>query len=81
MYPRKGVIKPGSDADIVLWDPDKSHSVSAGSHRQAIDYSVFEGYEFIGSPSLTILNGQVVFENGRVNVAAGAGTFVARSPR
>jgi dihydropyrimidinase len=81
IYPRKGVIRPGSDADIVLWDADKRHIVSARTHRQAIDYSVFEGFEFIGSPVATILNGQVVLENDELDVAPGTGEFIHRSPK
>jgi dihydropyrimidinase len=81
LYPRKGVIAPGSDADIVLWDAEKRHTVSARSHRQAIDYSVFEGFEFVGSPVATILNGQVVLENDELDVAPGTGNFIHRSPQ
>ncbi len=81
IYPQKGAVKPGSDADIVLWNPEKEHHVSSTTHRHAIDYSVFEGFTFTGSPEITILNGEVVFEKDELNVAAGAGKFVPRPPR
>jgi len=81
LYPRKGIIAPGSDADIVIWDADKGHTVSARTHRQAIDYSVFEGFDFVGSPVATILNGQIVLENDKLDVAPGTGKFIHRSPQ
>lgn len=81
IYPQKGIIAPGADADIVLWDPKARHQVSAKTHMQAIDYSVFEGFEFTGSPAITILNGEIVFENKQVNAAAGTGKFIPRRPR
>jgi len=81
IHPQKGLIAPGSDADVVVWDPKLEHTVSARTHRQAIDYSVFEGMTFTGSPVATILNGEVVFENGEVTAVAGQGKFVPRPTR
>jgi dihydropyrimidinase len=81
IHPRKGVVAPGADADIVLWDPEKRHTVSAKTHRHAIDYSVFEGMTFAGSPTLTILNGDIVFENDEVTAQPGQGQFIPRPPR
>jgi dihydropyrimidinase len=78
IYPRKGVIAPGSDADIVLWSPSRQHTVSAETHKHAIDYSVFEGITFTGSPEVTILNGEPVFDNSAVTAKAGQGQYVPR---
>jgi dihydropyrimidinase len=78
IYPRKGCIRPGSDADIVLWDPEASHTVSATTHHHAIDYTVFEGMTFQGSPQATILAGNVVMEDGEVLAEPGTGRHVAR---
>lgn len=80
IYPQKGLVAPGSDADIVLWSPTKTHKTSARTHRHAIDYSVFEGMTFTGSPHMTILNGGVVFENDRVEVQPGQGNYIPRRP-
>ncbi|QGY38672.1 dihydropyrimidinase [Pseudodesulfovibrio cashew] len=81
IHPQKGIIAPGSDADVVIWDPKKQHTVSAKTHRHAIDYSVFEGMTFTGSPVATILGGEVVFENNEVTVRPGQGKFVPRPTR
>ncbi|WP_419787067.1 dihydropyrimidinase [Pseudodesulfovibrio sp.] len=81
IHPQKGLVAPGSDADIVIWDPNKEHTVSAKTHLQAIDYSVFEGMTFTGSPHMTILGGEVVFENGVVTARKGQGKFVPRPTR
>ena len=78
IYPRKGLIAPGADADIVLWAPTKRHRVSAQTHMHAIDYSVFEGFTFTGTPLLTILNGEIVFENSKVTARAGQGQYLPR---
>lgn len=79
IFPRKGVIAPGSDADIVLWSSFRQHTVSAQTHKHAIDYSVFEGITFTGSPEVTILNGETVFDNSvAVTARAGQGQYVPR---
>lgn len=81
IHPRKGVIAPGADADIVLWDPQAKHTVSAATHRQATDYSVFEGMTFTGSPRTTLLAGEVVFAQGEVTARAGQGRYIPRPAR
>ncbi len=78
IYPRKGCILPGADADIVLWDPEAEHRVSAKTHHHAVGYSVFEGMTFIGSPVATYLAGREVFREGRVNAESGIGRHIAR---
>jgi dihydropyrimidinase len=81
IHPQKGVLAPGADADVVLWDPKKQHTVSVKTHRHAIDYSIFEGMTFTGSPVMTILGGNVVFENDQVTAKPGQGRFIPRPPR
>ncbi|MFW2368575.1 MAG: dihydropyrimidinase [Desulforhopalus sp.] len=78
IFPRKGLIAPGSDADIVLWSPTRQHTVTAQTHKHAIDYSVYEGITFTGSPVVTILNGEAVFEDGAVTARAGQGQYIPR---
>ena len=80
IYPRKGLIAPGADADIVIWAPGKEHTVSAQTHMHAIDYSVFENMTFTGSPVITILNGEIVFEQAEVTARAGQGQYIYRPP-
>jgi dihydropyrimidinase len=78
LYPRKGAIAVGSDADIVVWDPDATSTISASSHRHRCDRSIFEGFEVKGSPSHVICNGRVQFANGDLKVERGAGRFLER---
>ncbi|WP_319584107.1 hypothetical protein [uncultured Pseudodesulfovibrio sp.] len=62
-------------------DPKKQHTVSVKTHRHAIDYSIFEGMTFTGSPTMTILGGNIVFENDTVTAQPGQGRFIPRPPR
>ena len=80
LYPRKGVIATGSDADIVIWDPDATKVISARTHHMNIDFSIFEGMEITGCPSHTISRGRLVFANGRLDVERAAGRYVDRPP-
>lgn len=61
MYPQKGVIAVGSDADIVVFDPTVKRTISASTHKQAIDTNIWEGWEVTGTPVVTISNGNVVW--------------------
>jgi len=78
MYPRKGAIMEGSDADIVIWDPEKPRTISVKTQQSKIDYNVFEGFTSSGSPVCTILNGRVAYENNTVVANEGDGKYVAR---
>src|SRR5579862_9785765 len=65
MYPRKGEIAPGSDADIVIWDPGAVHTLSAKTHHMRVDYSMFEGFEIKGNARTVISRGEVIVDNGQ----------------
>ncbi len=80
MYPKKGAILVGADADIVVWDPAKKKTISAGSQQSAIDYNVFEGKEVVGLPRFTLTRGHVAINDGKVDTREGHGEFVKRPP-
>jgi dihydropyrimidinase len=79
-YPQKGVIAPGSDADIVIWDPEKTHTIRAATQHQRTDYNLYEGMEVTGVPVVVMSRGRVLVENGEWKGEAGAGRFVHRRP-
>jgi dihydropyrimidinase len=78
MYPRKGAIAVGADADIVVWDPEATRTISARTQKSAIDYNVFEGIEVTGRPKMTLSRGRVAYEDGEVKAGTGDGRFVER---
>ena len=80
IYPRKGTISVGADADIVVWDPEASKTISAKTHFQKVDYNIFEGMTVKGAASHTISQGNVVYANGQLCVERGAGRYVDRPP-
>ena len=80
MYPKKGAILVGSDADIVVWDPNKEKTITAGTQQSAIDYNVFEGKNVKGLPRYTLSRGHVSVEDGEVKTREGHGKFVKREP-
>ncbi|MEO9612489.1 MAG: dihydropyrimidinase [Nitratireductor sp.] len=81
MYPRKGAITEGADADIVVWDPEKTKTISAKTQQSAIDYNVFEGIEVKGLPKYVLSRGEVVVDDFQVKAKPGHGQFVAREAR
>ncbi|AYG67040.1 MULTISPECIES: dihydropyrimidinase [unclassified Rhizobium] len=80
VYPRKGAILVGADADIVVWDPKRSKTIAAKTQQSAIDYNVFEGKEVTGLPRYTLTRGVVAIEEGTVKTKEGHGEFVRREP-
>ncbi|MFC3075426.1 dihydropyrimidinase [Shinella pollutisoli] len=80
VYPRKGAILVGADADIVVWDPKRTKTISAKSQQSSIDYNVFEGKEVTGLPRFTLTRGVVAIEEGAVKTREGHGKFVSREP-
>ncbi len=79
LYPRKGTIAPGSDADLVVWDPEKRLTISAGSHHSNVDYNLFEGTDVVGAPEVVLVRGQVIVENDELVGKPGDGRFVKRA--
>jgi dihydropyrimidinase len=80
LYPRKGVIQPGSDADIVLWDPAKKVTITNSLMQHAIDYTPYDGLEVTGWPAMTIRRGAVVMRDGTVQAEPGSGRYLPRGP-
>ncbi len=80
MYPDKGTISVGADADIVIWDPEKRSTISAKTHHVAPDYNVYEGMEVKGVPVRTIIRGTTVVDGEELKVEKGFGRFVKRRP-
>lgn len=78
LYPRKGTLTPGADADVVVFDPRAEHVVSARTHHMNVDYSAYEGQTLSGAVRTVLLRGKVVVDGGRYTGAAGDGRFLAR---
>jgi dihydropyrimidinase len=79
LFPRKGTITPGADADIVVWDSEKPLTLSAATHHSNVDYNLYEGTEVIGAPEVVLVRGQVIVDNDELLAAPGAGQFVRRA--
>jgi dihydropyrimidinase len=78
LYPRKGVIAPGADADIVVYDPTAQQTLSAATHHMNVDYSAYEGMELTGQVSTVLSRGRVVIADGAFHGAVGHGKFLTR---
>ncbi len=79
MYPKKGCIAIGSDADIVILDPNEEHIISADKHHMNVDYSAYEGWKVKGKTKTVILRGEIVIENNERKISPGYGKFVKRN--
>jgi dihydropyrimidinase len=79
LYPRKGTIAPGSDADIVVFDPQKKLTLSASTHHSRADYNLFEGTEVTGAPEIVLRRGEVIVDGDELLGKPGSGQFVKRA--
>jgi dihydropyrimidinase len=79
LYPRKGTVAVGSDADLVVFDPERKVTISAATHHSKSDYNIFEGTEVTGAPEVVLLRGRVLVEGDELVAQAGVGEFVPRA--
>jgi len=79
LYPKKGTIAPGSDADIVVFDPEKELTISGATHHSASELNIYEGTEVTGSPDTVLVRGTVVVDDGELQVEPGFGQYVKRA--
>jgi dihydropyrimidinase len=79
LYPRKGTVAVGSDADLVIFDPARTATISAATHHSKADYSLYEGMQVTGTPDVVLLRGNVIVENGELVASPGIGRFVPRA--
>src|SRR6202453_64673 len=79
LYPRKGTIAIGSDADLVIFDPARKHTISAQTHHMRVDYSMFEGIQVTGMPDAVFSRGRIIVEGDKFVGRPGAGEFLKRS--
>ncbi len=80
LYPQKGSVEVGADADLVVWDPKAKKTISAAAQVSAIDYNVFEGVACVGLPRTVLSRGDIAYHDGRVLAEPGRGRFVPRKP-
>ncbi len=78
IYPRKGMIAAGSDADLAIFDPQATHTISVKTHHQNVDFNIFEGMELTGINVATVSQGKVVYKDGDVRTESGVGRYVDR---
>jgi len=80
LYPKKGILRVGSDADIVIWNPNRKHTISAASHHMRVDYSMYEGMEVQGNAETVISRGEIIVDQNTWSAKPGRGKYVKRSP-
>jgi dihydropyrimidinase len=80
LYPRKGALEVGSDADILIWDPERKLTYGVAHSQQRTDYNLFEGWELAGFPEKVFLRGSLIVDQGRWLGAAGMGSYLFRQP-
>jgi len=80
LWPRKGVIQPGADADLVIYDPDHRGTISARTQMQNVDYNAFEGFPIEGRPAVVTVRGEVAVRDGTFCGTVGHGRFLERRP-
>jgi len=79
LYPKKGTIAVGSDADLVVFDPNKQLTISAATHHSLIDYNLYEGYQVTGAPEVVMVRGRTIVQGDELVAEPGAGTFIKRA--
>ena len=79
MYPQKGCLAPGSDADVVILNPNVEHQISVETHHMNVDYSAYEGWKVNGKIETVILRGKVAIDHGKVLINKGFGQFIKRN--
>src|SRR3954470_18619429 len=79
LYPRKGTLAVGSDADVVVFDPDKRTTITASTHHSRSDYNLYEGTEVQGSPEIVLLRGNVIVDGNQLLAKPGSGQFIKRA--
>lgn len=80
MFPKKGTIAVGSDADIIIFDPNKKHTISSKTHHHNCDYSAYEGWKVQGKCKTVILRGTIAIDNDKACISKGFGKYIKRSP-
>ncbi len=78
IHPKKGALQPGADADVVIWDPALTRTLSAKTHHQNIDFNIFEGMVCRGNAAVTLSRGMVVWEDGKLSTERGRGRYIER---
>jgi dihydropyrimidinase len=81
MYPKKGVLAAGSDADVVLWDAKEELTISAATHHMRVDYSMFEGFQVRGNARDVYSRGELIVSGGRFIGKPGRGNYLRREAR
>jgi dihydropyrimidinase len=81
LFPRKGTIAPGSDADIVIFDPTRATTLGVKSLHMKVDYNPYEGRQVTGVTETVLSRGKVIIDGGKFVGRAGAGAFLKRAPR
>ena len=79
LYPRKGSLAEGADADLVVWDPEATGTIAAATHHQRCDHTPYEGFEVRGQPAAVVAGGEVRFRDGQLDVEPGRGRFLRRT--
>ena len=78
IYPRKGCIAEGSDADIVIWNTNNIHTITQKTHQQAADFNIFEGLKVTGAAEFVLCGGKIVVADHQLNACPGTGNFVQK---